>query len=41
MKIPKNTLERINDTLNQSLLTQKYQGSPPNTFYGLEAYDTH
>ena len=29
------------EILNQTLLTQKYQGSPPNTFYGLEAYDTH
>ena len=28
-------------TLNQTLLTLKYQGSLPNTFYGLEAYDTH
>ena len=29
------------ETLNQTLFTQKYQGSPHNTFYGLEAYDTH
>ena len=29
------------ETLNQTLVTQKYQGSPPNTFYGLKAYDTH
>ena len=29
------------ETLNQTLLTQKYLGSPPNAFYGLEAYDTH
>ena len=27
--------------LTQTLLTQKYQGSPPNTFYSLEAYGTH
>ena len=29
------------ETLNQTSLTQNYQGSPPNTFYILEAYDTH
>ena len=29
------------EALNQTLLTQKYRGSPPNTFYGLEAYVTH
>ena len=28
------------EALNQSLLTQKFQGLPPNTFYGLEAYGT-
>ena len=28
------------DTFNQALLTQKYQVSPPITFYCLEAYDT-
>ena len=28
------------ETLNQTLLIQKYRGSPPNTFYGVEAYDT-
>ena len=26
--------------LNQTLLTQKYQASSPNTFHGLEAYGT-
>ena len=26
------------EALNQTLLTQKYQGSPLNTFYGLEVY---
>ena len=29
------------ETLSQTLLTHKYQGWPPNTFHGLEAYDTH
>ena len=29
------------EALNQTLLTQKFRGSPPNTFYGLEAYATH
>ena len=28
------------DALNQTFLTQKYRGLPPNTFYGLEAYGT-
>ena len=28
------------EALNQTLLTQKYQGLPPNTFYGMEAYGT-
>ena len=28
------------EALNQTLVTQKYQGSSPNTFYGLEAYGT-
>ena len=28
------------EALNQTLLTQKYQGLPPNTFYGLESYGT-
>ena len=28
------------EKLNQTLLTQKYCGSSPNTFYGLEAYGT-
>ena len=27
--------------LIQTLLTQKYWGLPPNTFYGLEAYGIH
>ena len=25
------------EALNQTLLTQKYRGSPPSAFYGLEA----
>ena len=29
------------EALNQNLLVQKYRGSYPNTFYGLEAYGTH
>ena len=45
MKILKNTLERLKRPCllrpTQTLLTQKYRGSPPNTFYGLEAYGTH
>ena len=28
------------DALSQTLLTQKYKGSPPNTYYGLQADDT-
>ena len=28
------------EALNQTLLTQKYRGSPPYTFYGLEVYGT-
>ena len=28
------------EALNQTLLTQKYKGSPPNTYYGLQADDT-
>ena len=28
------------EVLNQALLTQKYPGSSPITFYGLEAYGT-
>ena len=32
---------RGTESLNQILLAQKYQGSSPNAFYGLEAYDTH
>ena len=28
------------EELNQTMFTQKYRGSPPNTFYGLEAYGT-
>ena len=29
------------EKLNQTLPTLKYQVSLPNTFYGLEVYDTH
>ena len=29
------------EILNQTLLTQKYQGSSPNAFYVLEAYGTY
>ena len=28
------------EAMNQTFLTQKYRVSPPNTFYGLEAYGT-
>ena len=28
------------EALNQTLLTQKYKGSPPNTYYGLGADGT-
>ena len=28
------------EALNQTLATQKYQWSPPNIFYGLEAHGT-
>ena len=29
------------EALNKTLLIQRYRGSPPNTFYGVEAYGTH
>ena len=42
MEIPKNNYPRTHyETLNQTLLTQKYRRSHPNTFYGLEAYGTN
>ena len=45
MKILKNTLERTTRQwildYDQIMLRQKYRGSSPNAFYGLEAYGTH
>ena len=31
----------VYEALNRTLLKQKFWGSSPNTFYGLEAYGTH